>query len=198
MKLEQWLVKGRESLQRIVDSGGATDVNPFCVRLFEPEDGHGRGVTIWDQEEDEPIPWEDWFEATQGRLYSVRVVGGQEYHSAELQLHTFAPGHEVLLVPEPDNPYDSNAVAVYDRQGNFQAGYIPREEAASIQHEIRRHIRAFVVWETLAEGKRVGLRLAVTNSSFGDQFAVAMEQVQTLQGHEPAQAEAEHADRALE
>lgn len=35
------------------------------------------------------------------------------------------PGDDIDLVPEPDNPYDSNSVAVVHQAG--QLGYVPRE-----------------------------------------------------------------------
>lgn len=38
---------------------------------------------------------------------------------------------DVVLVPEPQNPHDSNAVAIYTRAG--QIGHIPRRAAAVLQ-----------------------------------------------------------------
>jgi hypothetical protein len=41
----------------------------------------------------------------------------------------FRPGAEVRLVPEPDNPHDDRAVAVFDRTGRYRAGYLNKQKA---------------------------------------------------------------------
>ena len=50
------------------------------------------------------------------------------------------PSFVAALVPEPDNPYDGNAIAVYSSCGKL--GYLPRERAAQyrrlFQHLTRR------------------------------------------------------------
>ena len=40
-------------------------------------------------------------------------------------------GEAVLLVPEPENPYDHNAIAILNRSGQ-QLGYVPRESAVYV------------------------------------------------------------------
>lgn len=41
----------------------------------------------------------------------------------------FRPGADVRLVPEPDNPHDDRAVAVFDRTGRYRAGYLNKQKA---------------------------------------------------------------------
>ena len=40
---------------------------------------------------------------------------------------SFDPGRRVVLVPEPDNEHDPNAVAVWNEERTLQAGYVPRD-----------------------------------------------------------------------
>jgi hypothetical protein len=51
-------------------------------------------------------------------------VAGWYLHQA-----TALPGEYVGLVREPGNPYDANAIAVYNTQGQ-RIGYVPREQSA--------------------------------------------------------------------
>ncbi len=43
----------------------------------------------------------------------VTWVAGITHYPAAVDLPDFAPGSEVVLRPEPDNPFDPNAVGVY-------------------------------------------------------------------------------------
>ena len=65
-----------------------------------------------------------------GRVVTTKVVGvtfeGRQEVVARLQL-----GDRVWLDPEPDNPYDTNAIAVCRSNGE-QIGYLNRHLAASI------------------------------------------------------------------
>ena len=59
--------------------------------------------------------------------YTFRVVGDHVGNRADL-IRALNPGAPLRLVREPENPHDSNAVAVYD-QSNRQVGYLKREVA---------------------------------------------------------------------
>ena len=49
-------------------------------------------------------------------------------------------GEQLKLVRQPNNPYDPNAIAVFDSQGN-QLGYIRRELAAEMAYKMDRGIQ---------------------------------------------------------
>ena len=51
-------------------------------------------------------------------------VAGWYYHQA-----TVLPGEYVGLVRDPGNPYDANAIAVHNSQGQ-KIGFVPRQQAA--------------------------------------------------------------------
>lgn len=157
--------------------GGRSRVVNFDVAIFEPEDGSGSIGVILEDDQGEPIPWQYWDEVTQGQLFSVKAVGGQRFHPEELQMREFEPGQPVMLVREPDNPVDPNAVAVYDADGRNQVGYVPAEDAARVKDAIAADAKAWVAWQTLAGDKRVGLRLAVVTGPLKRQFESVMETV---------------------
>ena len=54
---------------------------------------------------------------------------GGRYYERDCRAGDLAPGAEVRLVPEPDNPHDSQAVAVFDRTGRYRAGYVNKQKA---------------------------------------------------------------------
>lgn len=64
-----------------------------------------------------------------------RVVGvsysNQDGSSRQAYISEMTPDTAVQLVPEPTNPYDANAIAVFI-PGNKQIGFVPRELAAKI------------------------------------------------------------------
>lgn len=59
----------------------------------------------------------------------VSNLRGGRYYEADCIAGDFCPGAQVLLVPEPDNPHDSQAVAVFDRTGRYRAGYVTKQKA---------------------------------------------------------------------
>jgi HIRAN domain len=88
----------------------------------------------------------------------VRVVklAGASYRAEALQDDAFAPGRRLVLVREPENEHDPNAVAVYDAARRLQAGYVPAEVAP----EVRGDEQALSLWEFRGEdGARIGLRV---------------------------------------
>jgi hypothetical protein len=60
------------------------------------------------------------------RLVTSFNIAGFKYHDGALVLDKLHPGKKVKLVPEPDNPYDRNAIQL--RYKGTKLGYVPREE----------------------------------------------------------------------
>ncbi|MDH3248460.1 MAG: HIRAN domain-containing protein [Acidimicrobiia bacterium] len=77
---------------------------------------------------------------------SVAVFGGEDalevkgksFHQDELRYIVKTMGREVpaILVPEPDNPYDPNAVAVW--VAGLLVGHLSRDEAPAFQLAVQR------------------------------------------------------------
>lgn len=93
-------------------------------------------------------------------LESIQVVGCSHYLS-NLQQSCFYVGAKVLLVPEKDNKYDPNAIAVWDINKRFKIGYIPKEEAKRINKKIANGEieTSIIMWESTHEDQTVSFRL---------------------------------------
>ncbi len=94
----------------------------------------------------------------------TKVVGVTHYGDA-IRQDCFAPGQAVLLVHEPDNPYDSNAVAVYDADRKVKVGHLPREVAGHVASALdsRMPLKAICLWEWVKKpsNERVGIKLFI-------------------------------------
>jgi hypothetical protein len=63
-----------------------------------------------------------------------------------------------MLVREPENEHDPNAVAVWDEERRLQAGYVPAEVAPEVSGDEQ----AVALWEFRGDdGRRVGLRVLI-------------------------------------
>ncbi|MBM0255576.1 HIRAN domain-containing protein [Micromonospora sp. 4G55] len=62
----------------------------------------------------------------------VSQLRGEAHHEAECRAGNFYPGEPVRLVREPENPYDRNAVAVYDATGKYMAAYVNKQKARTL------------------------------------------------------------------
>ena len=97
------------------------------------------------------LAWDD------PRLRVVKLAGAS-YRLEALQDDAFAPGQRLALVPEPENEYDPNAVAVWDAERRVQGGYVP----ADVAPELHGDEQAVSLWEFRDDdGRRVGLRVLV-------------------------------------
>lgn len=57
------------------------------------------------------------------------ALRGTGHYAAAVKAGRFTPGSPVRLVREPENEYDSNAIAVYAERGRNVAGYVPKGQA---------------------------------------------------------------------
>lgn len=69
-------------------------------------------------------------------VFITRVVGCRHHMNGPVRLDDLSPGDRVLFVPEPDNPYDVNAVQVLTVDGH-PLGYIRRPIARKMALRIR-------------------------------------------------------------
>ena len=87
--------------------------------------------------------------------FRVVKVAGASYRADALQDDGFAPGRRLLLVREPDNEHDPNAIAIWDAEQRVQAGYVP----ADVAPELMGDEQAIALWEFVEDGRRLGLRV---------------------------------------
>jgi hypothetical protein len=64
-------------------------------------------------------------------------IAGTSHRSKVLQDGRFAPGSALMLRLEPDNPFDANAVSVWDATGTTQIGFVPAEHSERIAADMR-------------------------------------------------------------
>lgn len=75
------------------------------------------------------------------------IVAGTGFEGRAARIKAFArPDMPVFLKPEPDNPHDANAIAVFIqvrawytffRRTNLQIGYIKRDKAAFFSRKLK-------------------------------------------------------------
>jgi len=77
-------------------------------------------------------------------------VAGVSFRPEAVADASFDPGNRLVLVAEPDNEHDPNAVGIWNEQRTLQAGYVPRDVAPELAgDEIAVSLRRF------GEGLRV-------------------------------------------
>jgi len=90
----------------------------------------------------------------------VTSVAGISHYPAAVDLPDFAPGSDLILRPEPDNPFDPKAVGVWNASGTVQVGHLP----AVIVHDLPRipgERHGLMVGEMVHGTDRVGLWVVV-------------------------------------
>jgi hypothetical protein len=121
-------------------------------------DGLTRGYRVLDERDQ---AWSD-ADLDEAGVHVMKVTG-VSHRRAALQSPGFDPGEPVILMPEPENPYDPWALAVLDLGLGLQAGYIPAVRSRALVEELRfRPLHALALSEHRALGERVGLRVAAS------------------------------------
>jgi len=115
----------------------------------------GRGFWLRDAASGDALGWRDERLAAAGAR--VLPVAGSSHREDALQDEAFAPGRPLLLVPEPENEHDPNAIGVWDEARRLQAGYVPAIDA----RELELPLQALSLWEWRDADRRVGLRMLV-------------------------------------
>lgn len=94
-----------------------------------------RGYHLRDAATERPVRWED-------PRIRVVPVAGVSYRIEVLDDQSFDPGRRLALVPEPENPHDANAVAIWNVERTLQLGYVP----AAIAGELVGDEQAVSLW----------------------------------------------------
>lgn len=128
----------------LLNWGGSGQWERRGIQLLDPV----HGVYVFDDDISETWPgaWATYLAGAEKNRDSARPE--------------FDVGRRVELVPEPNNPYDRNAISVRSADGRRKAGYIPRDETVRVQRMAARGpIAAIVQWEQREPGKRSRQRL---------------------------------------
>jgi hypothetical protein len=134
---------------------------------FVSEDGstiYSRGYALIDPiGEFTQVGDDDWLRTIGCRLCKV---AGLTHHPDAAQDERFGPGSVVLVCPDPSNPADPSAVAVFDASGEQQVGFVPASMSAEIAERINggELLGGAIVREYRTEpegGRRLGLVMLI-------------------------------------
>jgi HIRAN domain len=96
------------------------------------------------------------------------VAGAARHHGEALESQELAPGSQLELRRDPENPHDPNAIAVHGPGGGEQVGWVPRELAEEIAPDLDagRPWSAVVLREARASPRdpRTGLTMLLASS----------------------------------
>ncbi len=110
----------------------------------------GNGLRLRDAATEELVRADD-----DPRLRVIKVAGVSHRLDA-LQDDAFQPGRRLVLVAEPDNEHDPNAIGVWDEERRVQAGYVPAEIARELRAD---DWQAVSLWQFVEDDQRGGLRV---------------------------------------
>jgi HIRAN domain len=129
-------------------------------------DKYMRGFFIRDASTDRSVSHQQLSELVPGAF--VFNVAGTSHRQAALQGPSFAPGEPIQLIPEPNNPHDRNAVAVWDTTRRRHIGYVPKELAPTVgqMYRGREQFGATTFFEFLQGSHRIALSVLVGPASF--------------------------------
>jgi hypothetical protein len=113
------------------------------LRLWLERDRRGQGYHLRDAATSERVDRDD------ARIRVV-AVAGVSFRPEAVADPSFDPGARLVLVPEPENEHDPNAVGIWNADRTLQAGYVPRDVVADLAGDEQ----AVSLWR-FGEGLRV-------------------------------------------
>ena len=102
----------------------------------------------------------------ESQKYPSKIVGSTYLDGAQQIISQLKAGDRIDLVDEPDNPYDSNAIACYYH--NHKLGYIPKEQTPFFKDFYNRTARVFKTTGELKTDFNVGCIIRVQIDRIGE------------------------------
>ncbi len=98
-------------------------------------------------------------------IHSHKLVGVNADINRQVAIDALSIGEKLLLVPEPNNEYDSNAILVKDTKGN-QIGYISREINVYVNMLMKLEEVEAKVFDKIGGGKLInGIKVSILPKS---------------------------------
>jgi hypothetical protein len=146
-------------LRRLLQRRGGT-VERYDYALQRLRGDEGQGLVLVRLRDSQKLRWQTLAKSSGMLCFSV---AGVSHHQEALQDVSFAPGKTLVLIREPENPYDANAVAVWNKNATKQVGHVPKEYSEYVSGCLAEGKRLLCIsmWETVKEGRRVALRILV-------------------------------------
>lgn len=84
------------------------------------------------------------------------IAGVPHRPGARERLANLVPGEQLRLTREPNNPYDKNAVAIYD--GDLHLGYVPAVDAPAVSKALAQDLEVVALYT----GATVSTQVTIT------------------------------------
>ena len=111
------------------------------IRKNNPADEEEEDEDVDDEDEDNEN--ENQNEEEEGNKYQYKaLLLGFDYHCKEDYLKHIKKGDTFLLIPEPENPHDHNAIAAY-KEGELRA-YVMRADAKRLHNVVKEPTECYV------------------------------------------------------
>jgi len=95
-------------------------------------------------------------------LYAFDVAG-TSYRKEALQDSAFSVGKRLAILPDPTNPVDPQALAVWDSAHKLHIGFVPKDCSSAMKKRMIKEegYTYLSIWENREGKTRVGLRVLV-------------------------------------
>lgn len=155
------MAKTRREAATMALSGGITKSTDFELKGHSTAEG--RGYVVQRSQDRQRLAY--WSLPVSQGLYAFNVAG-TSYRRKALQDPAFSAGKRLAIIPEPTNPADPEALAVWDNAHKRHIGYVPKDCPTAMRRRMReeRGYTYLSMWENRKGKVRVGLRVLAIKS----------------------------------
>lgn len=120
----------------------------------------GKGYVVQRTKDKQKLSY--WSLPVSQGLYAFDVAG-TSYRKEALQDSAFSPGKRLAILPDPANPVDPEALAVWDSAHKFHIGFVPKDCSSAMKKRMieEEGYTYLSMWENREGKTRVGLRVLV-------------------------------------
>ena len=128
--------------------------------LVQHSTAEGKGYVVERTKDKQKLSY--WSLPVSQGLYAFDVAG-TSYRKEALQSSAFNPGKRLTILPDPANPVDPKALAVWDSSRKFHIGFVPKECSFKLKKRMTEEegFTYISMWESRKGKVRVGLRVLV-------------------------------------
>jgi hypothetical protein len=128
--------------------------------LVQHSTSEGRGYVVQRTEDKQRLSY--WSLPISQGLYAFDVAGTSRRKEA-LQDSAFSLGKRLAILPDPANPADSKALAVWDSAHKLHIGFVPKDCSSAMKKRMTEEegYTYLSMWESMKGSMRVGLRVLV-------------------------------------
>ena len=125
--------------------------------LVQHSTSGGKGYVVQRTKDKQRLSY--WSLPVSQGLYAFDVAG-TSYRKEALQDSAFSPGKRLAVLPDPANPVDPEALAVWDSTHKLHIGYVPEDCSHKMKKRmIEEGLTYISIWENRVGKERVALRV---------------------------------------